>query len=106
MNPLAVFICNAKLRALATPAGEIEAALKASLCSLKGGQMAEVLTSTVSDLRLVYLAKWFPLETVALLEQLHASINKHGGRSAPVLLSFVSDLLRDYSLQEPSDLRI
>jgi site-specific DNA-methyltransferase (cytosine-N4-specific) len=41
-----------------------------------------------------------------ILEQVRESIVKRGGRAVLVLLSLVSDLLREYSLQEPSDLRI
>jgi site-specific DNA-methyltransferase (cytosine-N4-specific) len=104
MNPLAVFLSNAKLRALATPACEIASALQAVLKPLRKFRATRFATDT--DTRISYLANWFPAETVALLEALRASIREHGGRAEPVLLSLASDLLRDYSLQEPADLRI
>jgi adenine-specific DNA methylase len=104
MNPLAVFLCNAKLRSLAIPASEIESALHKSLVSFRKKSVAQIAEDL--DPRLTYLSNWFPPDTVALLECLHASIRQHGGRAEPILLSLASDLLRDYSLQEPSDLRI
>lgn len=104
MNPLAVFLCNAKLRALAMPASVIEATLRAVLNRLKKPRAPRF--SKASDIRLSYLANWFPADTLAQLENLRASLPEHGGRAETVLLSLASDLLRDYSLQEPSDLRI
>jgi RMKL-like, methyltransferase domain len=104
MNPLAVVLSNSKLRALATPATEIDSALQFVLKSVKKSRAVRL--STTPDARLTYLANWFPAETLPLLEALRASIREHGGRAESVLLSLASDLLRDYSLQEPSDLRI
>ncbi len=104
-NPLAVFLCNAKLKALTIPADEIGASLESVLRSLT--RRSEHMPSWVpSDSRLSYLKKWFSLETLILLERLRGSIAKKGGQAESVLLSLVSDLLREYSLQEPSDLRI
>ncbi len=94
MNPLAVFLGNAKLRALATPAHEIEAALQASLKHLKKLRVPRI--SREADVRLAYLAKWFPPDTLALLETLRFSILEHGGQAESVLFSLASDLLRDY----------
>ncbi len=104
MNPLAVFLSNAKLRALATPATEIDSALQSVLKSVKKSRAARL--STTPEARLRYLANWFPAETLPLLEALRGSVREHAGRAEAVLLSLASDLLRDYSLQEPSDLRI
>ena len=104
MNPLAVFLSNAKLGALAISAREIDSALQLVLKSLNGSHTVRLLQPP--DARLAYLAKWFPEETLPILEALRASIREHGGRAESVLLSLASDLLRDYSLQEPSDLRI
>jgi SAM-dependent methyltransferase len=104
MNPLAVFLCNAKLHSLAIPAKEIESALHDSLESFRKEAVAQIEGDL--DPRITYLKNWFPPDTVALLERLRACIRQHGGRAETVLLSLASDLLRDYSLQEPSDLRI
>lgn len=104
MNPLAVFLSNAKLRALATPAAEIDSALQSVLESVKKSRITR--RAGTPDSRLTYLANWFPSETLSLLESLRASIREHGGRAESVLFSLASDLLRDFSLQEPSDLRI
>jgi hypothetical protein len=104
MNPLAVFLSNAKLRALATPASEIVSAFQAVLRPLR--KVRATRFPSDRDPRISYLANWFPVETLALLEALRASARENGGRAEPVLLSLASDLLRDYSLQEPADLRI
>ena len=104
MNPLAIFVSNAKLCALATPACEIESALRAVLKPLE--KFRSMRLANTNDTRLNYLASWFPMETLPLLEALRAMIGEHSGRTESVLLSLASDLLRDYSLQEPSDLRI
>jgi site-specific DNA-methyltransferase (cytosine-N4-specific) len=104
MNPLASFVSNAKLRALATPASEIESALQNVLKPLRRFRAARLGGET--DRRIAYLSNWFPAETLVLLEALRVSVREYGGRAEPVLLSLASDLLRDYSLQEPADLRI
>lgn len=104
MNPLAVFLCNAKLQALRMHPEEIAEAFRSSLTDLKKQKSRP--QRIPPDERLTYLGKWFPSETLRLLESLRISVLENGGAAANILLSLVSDLLRDYSLQEPSDLRI
>lgn len=104
MNPLAVFLCNAKLQALIMHPQEIAEAFRSSLINLTKHKPTK--QESLQNERLTYLEKWFPSETLTLLESLRISILAKAGAAANILLSLVSDLLRDYSLQEPSDLRI
>lgn len=101
-NPLASFLSNAKIAALTISAQEVEAALEVVL---RAGRR-KGLFKLASDDRMRYLRNWFPVEILVLIERLRAVIKKKGGAAEPILLALVSDLLREYSLQEPSDLRI
>jgi site-specific DNA-methyltransferase (cytosine-N4-specific) len=106
INPLAVFISTAKFSALATPADEIRAALMRVLESFDASLRYEQLVLLEPDDRQTYLAAWFMPDVLATLEALRKSITDHAGNARRILLALVSDLLRDYSLQEPTDLRI
>lgn len=106
MNPLAVFISNAKLQALTTSADQIETALSNVLISFENLLCHEQLVLFESDDRQRYLASWFAPEALLVIEALRKSILENAGNARPILLALVSDLLRDYSLQEPADLRI
>lgn len=106
MNPLAAFLCNAKLCALSTPAGEIEAAFESCLRLAKRAPVRFLKLGSLPNRRMAYLQNWFPSESLAILELLRSKIGSQPPGVRSVLLSLVSDLLRDYSLQEPSDLRI
>lgn len=103
-NPFAVFLCNAKVKALTVPAQEICTSLRAVLKAVKRSRRSGTLLT--SNERLDYLKKWFPVETLQVLEDLRMSIQMHAGRTESILLALVSDLIRAYSFQEPSDLRI
>src|SRR5260370_14238434 len=106
INPLAIFISNAKISALAIPADEIHTALIKVLRSFGDSLKYEQIVLLEPDDRQSYLAAWFTPEVLANLEALRKSITEYAGNAKQILLAFVSDLLRDYSLQEPSDLRI
>ena len=101
-NPLASFLSNAKVAALTMSAEDIEAALKVVL---KAAKRKSTFTLK-SDARTNYLEKWFTPEVLILIERLRIIIRQKAGRAESILLALVSDLLREYSLQEPSDLRI
>ena len=104
MNPLSVFLSNAKISALELDAGEVNAALYSVLAAFKEDRPPRLDNNGGS--RLAYLSKWFPKTTLAEFETLRICIHQHGGRSEAILLALVSNMLRDYSLQEPADLRI
>jgi len=103
INPLATFIANAKLRALSIPASSLDQDLRRVLRALEDAQ--ESLHPTTEE-RQSYLGSWFTPAVLREIEATRAAIQTAGPRSAPVLLALASNLLRDYSLQDPKDLRI
>ncbi len=104
LNPLAVFITNAKLLALRTPSEDLSGALNRlqAACSKTRKWAAE----TLFDERGLYLRDWFDADVLAEVELLRRMIHDAAGTLAPVFLCLASDLLRDYSQQDPADLRI
>lgn len=101
LNPLAVFIANAKLAALNTQAGALEDALENVLeCVDK-----QVLDQR-KDTRRAYLEVWFEAEPLRQIEQLRSAITDQPPALQPFFFVVASNLLRDFSLQEPADLRI
>ena len=104
INPLAVFISNAKLRALTTPAAELQDVLRRLTDSLRQA----VLPGPPMDdsPRRDYLASWFDAEVVETIERVRLAIQTVAGPLAPVFLTIASNLLRDYSRQDPKDLRV
>jgi site-specific DNA-methyltransferase (cytosine-N4-specific) len=104
MNPLAVFIANAKLQALATPCDEFQkilAKLKSALASTK---IRRVRAS--DDARTRYLESWFEPGILNAIENVRSIILEEAGSLTQIFLAIASNLLRDYSLQDPHDLRI
>lgn len=107
MNPLAVYITNAKLKALATP----EEILRTLFLRLVGKfEKQEQRTSwpviASDNERAEYLWNWFDKQTLSSIEYLKLLIHTVTSEHASIFLVLASDLLRDYSLQEPTDLRI
>lgn len=102
VNPFAVFLANAKLQALVTPVSELISAQEQLFRSLD-------LSDTpvgCRDLRADYLRAWFTPDVFETIERLRRVIKKATGPHAPVFLALASNLLRDYSLQDPKDLRM
>lgn len=100
-NPLAVLLTTTKARALAVPAAELRSGIQKILRAalrLKSYDQA----SPRSD----YLVSWLPLDTLDVVERINQRTVDNDSTAAMVLRLLVSDLLRDYSLQEPQDLRI
>ena len=104
VNPLAVFIANAKTRALAAPAAELRTALDELARSLRdaSGGAVEIDSSPRSD----YLKSWFDDDTLRTIELTLEKTKSVTGDMSAVFLASASNLLRDYSLQDPNDLRI
>ena len=103
LNPLAIFLANAKLRALSTSVEKLRD-IHAQLAT--GLKQAGQQTSQVGDdLRGRYLRSWFDPDTLQIVEFVGTEIRKIAGEVAPVFLALASDLLREYSLQDPRDLR-
>ena len=99
VNPLAVFLANAKLSSLQiTPETLRDSVLQlpAQLQEVKGG----------SETRRAYHESWFPPEILSEIEGLRTALEGLESGISRILLACASDLLRDYSLQDPLDLRI
>lgn len=104
INPLAVFIANTKIGALNINASDI------LVCKEKVFQqyyrIIDNLTLDFDTPRIQYLKNWFPEETLLQIEALRLSVLELEDSIKNVFLVIISNLLRDYSLQEPTDLRI
>ena len=104
INPLAVFISNAKLQALATPAAELREVLQRlmdRLCQAHGGRL-----SADQSPRRRYLESWFDPDILGIIERVRHAVETEAEALAPVFLTIASNLLRDYSRQDPQDLRV
>lgn len=101
-NPLAVFIANSKLMALSADLLALGRAFS-PVMRQKLARYERVEPTTERDR---YLASWFPRETLECIEPIFDYAKGLDCASRHILLTLVSDLLRDYSLQEPADLRI
>ncbi len=102
INPLAVYLANAKVLALSVPAKDIEQSSKQALAAVSKMRKRVVR----QDARREYLESWFPAENLNDIEALRLALQEQDGQESRILLAVASNLLRDYSLQEPSDLRI
>ena len=103
INPFAVFLANAKLQALVTPVAELRAAQPRILRRLSRRSLRD---PSGQSARIAYLRSWFTPEVLGVIETLRTIIEDSAGADAPVFLAVASDLLRDYSQQDPKDLRI
>lgn len=103
INPLAVYVSNAKLTALQTPAADLAAAFATIIHSLT--QSPPPLPAVVDE-RLLYLQDWFAPDILLVLEAVRAQAQQLPASLAHVVLALLSDVLRAYSGQEPADLRI
>lgn len=103
INPLAVFIANAKLTAVRLPSDELRTELAAAL---KRQRSIKLPKTTADQARRDYLLSWFDMDVFQTVERLREAIGKGEPSCATPLLAVASNLLRDYSLQDPKDLRI
>lgn len=106
INPLAVFIANTKQKSLdIEPAAILDAW---NTISKKVASMDEINweKQEKDEERLEYLKKWFPGKTLIQIENLRLCINGLDKDIKDILLVIISNNLRDYSNQEPGDLRI
>ncbi len=102
INPLACFIANTKVAALRM---NVEKAC-IRLNELKRAQPQSMLIKITDDERLKYLDNWIPKDTLCLLEYIRKEVEHDDPTIRDFFLVVASDLIRDYSYQEPSDLRI
>ncbi len=100
LNPLAVYIANAKLLALKTPAKLLQAGLDRIIERYR-------FVSWVDDdsHRMDYLRSWFEPESLSQIEKIRNAIEEEVDHKS-FYLTIASNLIREYSLQDPADLRI
>lgn len=104
LNPLAVYISNAKIKALITNSdliSDIRNTIEARYLKARKSKL-----SLEDSPRQKYLLNWFPSDNLKTIELLRLIINEEGKEHANIFLVILSNLLRDYSNQEPIDLRI
>lgn len=105
INPLAVFIANAKVDALQLPKGRLESELSRVLGDFKVARVSKP-TNEADEARASYLAAWFDDAVLRVIERLRIAIEGSNRGCASAFLAVASNLLRDYSQQDPVDLRI
>jgi hypothetical protein len=100
-NPLAALIARTKVAALQLPSAELEPMQAAILAELKRTRRGELPNEA-------YLARWFPPATLRLIGRILTAIERPllPPAMADVARLTLSSLLRAWSLQEPSQLRI
>lgn len=103
LNPLAVFIANTKLSSLHLPATTLGDEIEATLRRYK---VAKAPRPNAKDERSAYLQGWFEPAVLSDIERLRIAIRRGRPDCSATLLSVASNLLREYSLQDPRDLRI
>jgi hypothetical protein len=103
INPLAVFIANAKLAAIRVPAGDFRADLAKTIARMRSTRFPKRRRDKERE---EYLLAWFAPEVYEEIECLRLAIEEIGPPTTAPLLAIASNLLRAYSLQDPNDLRI
>ena len=103
INPLAVFIANAKLEAVRIPVSRLNQILGAVL---KRYRKINLPLQSQNSHRQEYLLSWFDEGIYREIEKIRLSIEMEAESATSPLLAIASNLLRDYSQQDPKDLRI
>lgn len=121
INPLAVFISNAKIQALKVPAVVLDRACQQLAARLErhvegidchgefGAGTARLLAakSKGSTPNEAYLRRWFSPSVLIQLRLISTEIERVPDRRVRAIAKVIlSDILRDVSLQDPADLRI
>lgn len=104
INPLAAFIANTKIEALGISADEIYESKERFFN--RHYTIYNNFNLNNNDERIQYLKKWFPEDTLRIIESLRLSAMELNESIRNIYLVIISNLLRGYSLQEPTDLRI
>lgn len=104
INPFAVFLSNAKLHSIQLDCEKVKADFALLKEKLLNTQEQDMVLK--KDKRTEYLKKWVPINELILLEKILLYTESFEHSSAEFFRVTASDLIRDYSLQEPSDLRI
>ncbi|MFY9822402.1 MAG: DNA methyltransferase [Thermoanaerobaculia bacterium] len=102
INPLAAMIANAKSQALACDPGHLVLEAEAALRTARRSHQSFFASGSRGE----YLLRWFDAEMLRRLEVLRSQITARDPSVSSILLVIASNLLREFSLQEPEDLRI
>lgn len=106
INPFATYLSNAKILSLKLNCDDVLNQFRKIEIATKQISSLESKTITSENIRLEYLKRWVPTNTLDILEKV---LELTETMNAPERLFFrvtASDLIRDYSNQEPTDLRI
>lgn len=103
INPLAVFIANTKQEAIETPAHVFYDALTAIE---KNFDKCGKVSIDCNTSRNKYLLQWFDQAILVDIETVGYLLKQLPDKIQNFFLIVASNMLRDYSLQDPSDLRI
>lgn len=104
INPLATMIANTKIASLNVSWETLESQKEVFLT--KFASLIKTYKVEGEDMRSVYLRSWFPTDTLIEMEALREASNIIPQPVNAMFLIIISNILRDYSLQEPTDLRI
>lgn len=102
LNPLAVLIANAKIICLRTDIS----VLREFFSRLKRRLELTHTPADQNDERSIYLRKWFDQSVLYEMEAIRIAIEQETSSLAPVFNVICSNLVREYSMQDPRDLRI
>ena len=101
INPLAVYISNAKLKSLKVDVKHLRILSEQII-----EKYTDIKLTDIETPRIIYLRSWFPEHIYVDIERLRITSLKLAGELADIFLVIISNNLREYSFQEPADLRI
>ncbi len=104
MNPMAILISNAKLKSLNIKSEDLIEIAKNVFYKFE----KNILSYKIINLneRIEYLQKWFTPEILLQIECIKEIIDLNATENKEIFYVLISNILRNYSLQDPSDLRI
>lgn len=104
INPMACYIANTKVSAISIDVSKAKKIAKDLISQITKNDIVK----SGSDDRIKYLMHWIPENNLRYLENLRFIIQRKRCEKEikDLFLVAASDLIRDYSNQEPSDLRI
>ena len=112
-NPLAAAVAQAKINFLDLSSQQLKEAVRDVLKAFDGAQSAPLDWNQFADEVRVEVESWFAPRILAklshLLREIRRQVDRHpdyGHLVASILSAVASDLIRDISHQEPTDLRI
>ena len=103
VNPMACFIANSKLKAISIDVKAVDITVRNFVKKII--DVRPPLPMCDNE-RLRYLCKWIPEETLSCLESIRGFARTQDEGLSSIMLTVASDLIREYSYQDPQDLRI